>query len=437
MKRAALYVRVSTAEQKNHGFSVDTQIMVLKDYCNANGYLVHDIYNDAGISARKSYKNRPELIRMIGDCKRGVIDLVLFTRLDRFSRNVGAYYSIVDQMNGVPWKAVLEDYETETPDGVFKVNIMLSVAQSEADKTAARLRDSYQYRKAKGEWYGLAPIGYKKENKRLVKDPSTMNGVNALFRTYLSTYSTTKAIMAANECGVKFEYTNVGRILTNPVYSGIAKNGHICEGYITPKEYEMITEVKRSRNTEKTRSGRVYLFSGILTCGYCGRRISGKTRVRQKNGKSFTYVRYACDADKGTVREHSHLEISETKMETYLLNNLGQILDSLSLDAKVEDRESAKRKKEKKRLEGKLSRLKEIYIDGDVSKDEYLIRKAEIEQQIAAIPGDERPLPKLPDNWRDIYNDLSKARKQVFFKKIIRKIILTNENKDNPLIFFY
>lgn len=55
MKNAAIYVRVSTQEQKKHGLSVDSQILALKEYCKENGYHISGIYNDAGISARKRY----------------------------------------------------------------------------------------------------------------------------------------------------------------------------------------------------------------------------------------------------------------------------------------------------------------------------------------------------------------------------------------------
>lgn len=55
-KRAAIYVRVSTQEQKKHGYSVDAQLEALRKYCRDNDYIIAGEYNDAGISARKKYK---------------------------------------------------------------------------------------------------------------------------------------------------------------------------------------------------------------------------------------------------------------------------------------------------------------------------------------------------------------------------------------------
>lgn len=83
MKRAAIYVRVSTKEQKEKGLSVDSQLLALREYCGNNGYVIAGEYNDAGISARKKYINRPALLQLIDDCKEGKIDIILFTKLDR------------------------------------------------------------------------------------------------------------------------------------------------------------------------------------------------------------------------------------------------------------------------------------------------------------------------------------------------------------------
>lgn len=94
MKRAALYVRVSTQEQKNSGLSVDSQIDALKKYCEEQGYTIAGIYNDAGISARKKYTKRPALLQLLEDCKKHEIDIILFTRLDRWFRAVAGYYEV-------------------------------------------------------------------------------------------------------------------------------------------------------------------------------------------------------------------------------------------------------------------------------------------------------------------------------------------------------
>lgn len=432
MKRAGLYVRVSTQEQKNHGLSVDNQIQTLKTYCENNGYTVYAIYNDAGISGRKSYKNRPALLQMIDDCKRGVLDVVLFTALDRFTRSVSAYYAIVEQMNGVPWKAVLEDYDTTTSDGQFKVNIMLSIGQAEADRTSKRVKDIYDYRRAKGEAIGHAPVGYKIENKALVFDPEKYDGVKAMFNTYLTTLSAMRALECGAAYGIKLDYGYFYRVLKNPTYAGRTEYGHICPAYITQKEYDTIQAIKKSRAVSTKHKGRVYLFSGIVVCGYCGNRMAGKARIQ----KGREYIRYQCFADRAALHHKTHIEISEPKLERFLLNHLNGILSDLRYKAEITDKGKEQREKEIKRLQGKIERLKDVYIEGDITKEEYQERKRLLDRELSAIPTDTAHLPELPKDWKEIYNQLTKDRKQAFWKKTIRRIELTKETKENPRIIF-
>ena len=176
MKRAALYVRVSTQEQKNSGLSVDSQIDALEKYCEEQGYTVAGIYNDAGISARKKYTKRPALLQLLEDCKKHEIDIILFTRLDRWFRAVAGYYEVQNVLDAckVPWRAIWEDYETETSQGIFKVNIMLSVAQAEADRDSEKIRSVMEFKRNNKEYIGgKVPVGYRIEGKKIVKDEKT------------------------------------------------------------------------------------------------------------------------------------------------------------------------------------------------------------------------------------------------------------------------
>lgn len=183
MKRAALYVRVSTVEQREQGQSVDSQIAALQEYAKENNYAVAGVYNDAGVSAHVKYTRRPELLRLIDDARSGKIDVILVTKLDRFFRSVKDYYAVMDQLDHVSWRAIWEDYETETATGIFKVNIMLSVAQAESDRTGERVKAVNDYRRAKGEFVGgKIPIGYKLEGKQLVQDPETHDAIAAFFK---------------------------------------------------------------------------------------------------------------------------------------------------------------------------------------------------------------------------------------------------------------
>lgn len=438
MKRAGLYVRVSTQEQKLHGMSVDAQISTLTAFCEENGYEPYKIYNDAGISARKSYKKRPALLDMIKDCQENRLDIILFTRLDRFFRSVPDYYACVGQMNDIPWKAVLEDYETTTPDGVFKVNIMLSVAQSEADKTSARLKDAFAYKRARGDYLGKPPTGYKiDKNQQLIKDPSTSKAVQAMLNTYLDSFSSHKAIRVARDHGLPLERQSFMKMLSNTAYYGMAAGGHPCEPYITKEQWDRIQDVKRSRTTKKVHGNRTYLFSGIMFCGYCGQRMPAKLTVRtHADGEKVYWKKYVCEGSYGSVRTCPHLQIMEHKLEDYLLSHLAVMLDNLRYEASFRKKGYVDGINRKNRLNAKLERLREVYLDGDISREEYKERKRDIENEIGSIVIQSDEIPELPDDWKEIYNQLTEENKQVFWKKVIRSITVTNETKDNPAVIF-
>lgn len=75
--RCALYDRVSTDNQVEHGISLDTQRDALIEYATKHGYEIVDYYSDEGITARKKMQNRRELLRLLEDVKQDKIDLIL------------------------------------------------------------------------------------------------------------------------------------------------------------------------------------------------------------------------------------------------------------------------------------------------------------------------------------------------------------------------
>lgn len=438
MKKAGLYVRVSTQEQKLHGMSVDNQIEALINYCNEHGYQ-YTIYNDAGTSGSKSLAKRPALLHLLQDCADKKIQICLFTRLDRFCRSVSTYYKCIEKMDGVPWRAIWEDLETESAEGKFKTNIMLSLAQAEADKTSQRLKDSYQYRKAKGIYIGRPPVGYLIDQGRLVKDPATKDGVQATFNTYLTTLSTSKAMRKAEEYGLLFNRASFPKMLKNPTYAGKTHNGHICEPYITPDQQELIKTVKHSRKIKQKYPDRTYIFSGLCFCGYCGRRMVGKTHEQRKlkNGKIVTYGRYVCQGGLSTLNHcPKHLEISLNKLEQCMLSRIDVEIGHLKYQASIAKQDIADKVKAREKLNLRLERAKEMYIDGEISKDMYLGKKMQIEKELSMIQITNEKIPELPPQWQEIYHSLTPENKQMFWKKIINKIIITNETKDTPKIFF-
>ena len=220
--RVALYIRVSTEEQAKHGLSLADQREALIAYAAAHGMEVVGIYEDAGISARKPYKKRPALMRLLDDCRAGKIDTILFVKLDRWFRNVAGYYAVQEVLdkNHVDWQAIREDYETRTASGRLKVNIMLSVAQDEADRTSERIKAINESKRAKGQpTNGKTPIGICVKNRRYAIDEETADAARDMFPAFIRLQS----ILAlrrymATEWGIKRSYNKYKDAVKSRLY---------------------------------------------------------------------------------------------------------------------------------------------------------------------------------------------------------------------------
>lgn len=432
MIRVALYVRVSTEEQKKHGLSVDNQIEALKLYARENKYKVVDVYNDAGFSASKSYKTRPALNRMIADVQDKKIDLILFTKLDRFFRNVPDYYAVMEKLGAVPWRAIWEDYETETSSGKFKVNIMLSVSQSEADRTSERICNVFEYKKARGEvCSGGCATGYVIQDKRWVIDKETEPAVRAFFSTYLSTFSLKKAIMSARSNGLPNMKQSLGtRMLYSDAYWGNAY--YVSEPYITKEEHELILKVKPYKKVHQVKHS--YIFSGLCKCSICGGNLIGERTVRtRKDGSVHHSIRYSCTPRH--TYEGIHVSIAEPVLENYMISNIAEQLEGYNVS--ITDVTNSSNATALVNLKARLRRVRDLYELGDISLDEYKQKRALLNNDIELLEAKTaRKVRNLPHNWREIYEDLDAEHKRVFWSNLIDHIEITERSCTAPVIYF-
>src|SRR5699024_322441 len=83
--RCGVYVRVSTDDQRDNGYSIDSQLRMIKEYCEKNDYSIVDVYNDAGHSGKDLM--RPEMQRLLTDIKSKKIDKLIAIKVDRLTRN--------------------------------------------------------------------------------------------------------------------------------------------------------------------------------------------------------------------------------------------------------------------------------------------------------------------------------------------------------------
>jgi DNA invertase Pin-like site-specific DNA recombinase len=155
---ALLYVRVSTSEQAETGASLDAQAALLKEAAERKGFRV-EIVREEGKSG-KSLKGRPALADALSRLKSGEASALYAQRLDRLSRSVADFASLLEKSRREGWTvAVLDaDVDTSTPSGEFLVNVLASAAQYERRIIGARTRDALAQRRREGVRLGRPSV---------------------------------------------------------------------------------------------------------------------------------------------------------------------------------------------------------------------------------------------------------------------------------------
>lgn len=435
-KRVALYMRVSTEEQARHGDSIEAQRQALRQYAETHNLNVIGEYADEGISGQKPVRKRPALSEMLQEVEADRVDLILFTKLDRWFRSVKLYYQAQEVLDAhkTAWRAILEDYNTETADGTLKVNIMLSVAQNEAERTSERIKFVFADKVRRGEPItGSLPIGYRIETvdgrKRVAKDPEKEEMVNDIIQTYLRTQSLRRTTIEINR---KYEQhmdlITVKNLLRNEMIAGRYRDNEVyCEPYITSEEYEKIQGLWQ--NNIKFNAKEAYYFSSLIICPECGNKMSGFRGITKRGQKQYRYKKYRCSKSYKNNICSFRRTTSENVLEQMLLSQVEDDMEhvrSKAMHAK-ESCQSVQIERRREEIRQEMERISYVFTKGRMEPEEYDRRYDALERELAELKKPEKPdVPKpLPKGWRQMYDDLDAAGKQQFWRRIVREIHIT------------
>lgn len=430
MKRVALYIRVSTEEQALHGDSIETQKQALMEYAQKNQYKIVECYIDDGFTATSL--KRPGLQRLLQDVKEEKIDLIIFTKIDRWSRGVRNYYKIQDILDNhkVDWKTIFENYDTSNAAGQLHINIMLSVAENEAAVTSERIKAVFKNKiKNKEVVTGKVPKGYKIENKKLVIDKETVNLVESMF-SYFEIHQSKRATMnfLRDELGVNLSYKTISNMLSNSLYKGEYK-GIIdyCPAIISKKRFDKIqTLLKRNISTNST--NRIYLFSSLIVCSHCNHNIAG---FNTKHNNKF-FFNYRCNHNYYRKLCDNNRCISEKKIEKKIIEQFKIQLNDYIVDHEVKKKNKPK-KSNKVEIENKIKKLNDLYINDFITLEEYkqkhqFYKSKIIEDESLQEEFNIESYKKLLNiNFEEDYQKLDREDKRAFWRSFIKEIKIDHD----------
>lgn len=440
MKRAAIYMRVSSFKQVQEGDSIAAQRSALLAYIADRPDLVlFGEYLDDGVSGTKA--DRDELIRLLDDVKSRKVDLILVTKLDRLYRSIKHYLNMMEILDrhGVGWTAIWEPiYDTTTPQGRLIVNQMMSIAQFEAENTGARIRQVQAYKLTQGEVIsGSTPPGYSIKDKHLVPNQDAQNVVNA-FEIYARTGNLNETMLQTSGLfGIPRSKPPLKRMLQNTLYIGRHPAGidDFCEPLVSESLFYDVQR-KLSMNIKVSQKN-VYVFSGLIRCAECRHSYGANTRRRKRGAGALKIIpQYRCSWHynfKPAKCENPKV-VTESVLEKYLIDNLAEMMDGAILQFEAEAAPARDRSAQIEALRKKIGRLKELFVNDLITIDEYKTDREKYMDQIDVLEKEQSASPEEAAgaveamkalsgmDIKAIYGDLTKEERRRFWRGIISTI---------------
>ncbi|WP_409177451.1 recombinase family protein [Brevibacillus fortis] len=302
--KVAIYIRVSTEEQAQQGYSLDAQKERLIAFCKSQGWDDHILYMDDGYTGTNM--NRPALKRLIRHIEANEIQTVLVYKLDRLGRKQKDVLHLLEDVfekNNVAFKSATEPFDTSTPLGKAMLGILAVFAQLERDMIVERMVEGRRQRVKQGLWHGgRIPFGYtwSPENSMMEIVPDEAHLIREIYRLYLEGQSTLAIAdwAALRSSARKFTHVAIRDILARPIYVGKLINDGVLvdgkfEGIIDPDIWYAVQREKSRRKEGLTPVGD-YLLTGLLECGVCQSPVVHVRRKAKRGDHTYLYELYAC-----------------------------------------------------------------------------------------------------------------------------------------------
>lgn len=310
MTRAALYLRVSTADQAER--SIPAQEAACRAFADAKGWTTVAVFRDEGVSAYKlNPEERPGFREALTAAEAHEIDVLIIDSYDRLSRREDQ-----EGILGVCWRLGREGVKVEsasesTPEDAALASLlrlMMGVtANQESRRKSERSKRGTARRLKEGKHTGRAAYGYRADGAGgLEIDPDASTVVRRIFDEWNAGTSQSEIARSLTKDGVPtarggavWEQATVGVILRNRVYRGEIKT---ADGYAAGAHSPIVTEtqfdqaqLRMAPGGTKRQGGREaahHLLARLLRCGDCGSVMRARRgRIRPSTGQPYeTYV---------------------------------------------------------------------------------------------------------------------------------------------------
>ena len=481
MKTGAIYTRVSTEDQAREGYSLDAQLKAIKKYAQSNDIIIEPqyIFCDEGISGRKAEK-RPAFMEMIKQAKSKPkkFDVILVHKFDRFSRNREdsiVYKSLLKKEYGIPVISITEPLDPDDKMSVIMEAFLEAMAEYYSLNLSGEVKKGQLEKHQHGELQTNPSFGYDVSNNVLVKNEEQSKIVKMIFEQYALEHIPMMQIAKnVNNLGIytkrgrKFENRTIYYILNNPVYIGKLRytpgrrNSYDFDDpntILVNGKHEPIIGIDLWNETQKElaknnkwKKPRQHIdmepktwIKGLVRCKTCGCTMVmyGKNKLRcngYNKGKCNNYstlsIDEVCnliiDSIKTNFKKGIINGIIATKKKNSINNQYDIIIDKLN------------------QIDHKLDRIKQSYMDGIDSLEEYkrnkeiiINEKNKLNEELSKI---EKPInnkdrkKEIIENGKKIYeilldNNISIKEKNDIANTLINKVEYDFETNNLELYY--
>lgn len=461
--KVAAYIRVSTDEQAQEGYSIPAQRNRIEAFAMSQGWEIIQYYVDEGQSAKDL--NRTELQRMLEGVKKGYFDVVLVYRLDRLTRSVLDLYQLLGTFDtyNCKFKSVTEIYDTTTAMGRLFLTLVAALAQWERENLGERVRMGMMQKVREGKWtMSVAPFGYDADGDNLVINHQEALIIKDIFSQYLQGKGMLSIARELNERGLptrrgnEWQQGTISYILSNPIYMGNLRYNFRTntENYfeventtpplITEEEFQQVQRIIEQRTHSHPREATSpYIFSKVLKCARCGKKLIGKKASTKRGDKKYYSKNYICRStgvsacDLPSINENI---LEEKFIEMLSSWNVASEANQLTKDAKnektadntvsIQKLEQELKEIETRRNKWQYAWVKEMINDVDFQQrmKEETEKEKMIQKELVKLNPIESPSPTidyiqiwetLKHNWHEMSVESKKQFIQLSLKYMV------------------
>ena len=463
MEKYILYARKSTDTEDKQVLSIDAQLAELRKYARDNNLAVID-----ELIEKRTAKNpgRPIFSSMLSRIQNGEANGILAWHPDRLARNSvdgGQIIYLLDQTSLNFLRFPVFQFEN-TSQGKFMLSIMFGQSKYYVDNLSENTKRGLRARVRAGDFPSQAPFGYLNDTrtKTIMLDKRYSPLVKELFERYARGDQTMERLAdflqengAITSGGKTFKDDKVKSILQNPFYYGhFLYNGELHEGRHTPiiskALYDKVQQVIETRGHKQPQVKEPIPFLGLLKCACCGMSITAETKTKtQKNGNTHNWTYYRCSRKKRAVkcveppiREKDLLpQLSALLGEYEMSNDIYDFMtDKIAQDEQAESVANVSLiddlRQQIARLNAKQKILLDSYLDQDIDRQTFLVKKSEIlsdkkslEESLANLTTNQNAWIEPMQNWLNTAKSICYLRENNDFnqqKAVLSEIFGSN-----------